>query len=769
MISRWIRLSALALGLVAVAGPVGAQLPGVLARPAETNAPAVADLPVDIEADSLEYLADRKLIVGTGNVIVREGGDLLQADYVTVKTDTRDVYARGNVLLRRGADVWQGDEMNYNLKTKEGDFGQFNAFVDPIHIRADSSRKMGENEVELKNVLITTCDGEDPDYSLRAREARLVNGERLKAKGVMLYYGAVPVMWMPRLERNLGKHERFWQFVPGFSSRNGAYLLSAYNYPVAKNVRGVTHIDPYSKKGVGLGQDFLWKSTNNVSWRGAFRSYYIDDQEPFRSDEEREREQELVDNERWRLKLEHNATLSDRDSFFSEVNYVSDPEMIKDFFDEEFRRSVQPENQVALTHRGDNFTAGLLLNKRLNDFFSNVDRLPELTLDAQQQPLGESGLFYQSQNSAAFLDRVFEESSDEEDYDAFRIDSGHLVSYPGKYLGFLTLTPRAGYRATYYSTTIGTETVTNTIVQTDTNGIVSVTNEVTDIRSDLGADLRNVYELGLSASFKAFRAWDDLIVLGDGDGLRHVVEPYAIHTFIPEPNLTPEDLPQFDDVDEVDERHDIRLGLRNKLQTRRPASYSMAPLTNLYGSGVALPDVVSEQRPATMPNYRVVDLVDANVYTFYRIEKEEDQEDFTDIFFDVSLRLAQRFPIDFDGRYDAYEGEFRTFNSEIAYIFNDMTSLSAEYRYKRDDQNQYALQAVLFPNARWSFQAYGRWDTENDGLQEQAYFIQRRSRCLGYGLGVRHIPNYDGEDDDYRVWAQIWILAFPQTQPGIGG
>ena len=729
----------MAVLLAACALGVDAQLPMEKLGGNKPAADAPGQQPIDIEADSLEYLTERKLIVGTGNVQIREGEDLLRADYITVQTESRDVYARGNVVFRREGTLWQGQELSYNLKTKQGDFGEFQAFVDPFFVRAEDSRRISDQQYELKGLVLTTCEGDTPDFSIRAREASLTDGTKLKAKGVTLYYGRVPFFWLPRLNRNLAGNRSYFQFEPGYSSRAGAFMLTAYGYRWTKNFKTVTHVDLRSKNGVGLGQDFVWKGTNQqaLSHSGSFQAYYADDQEPFRSEDERAREEALVDNERYRLKLTHNQTFTDRDYLISELNYVSDPEMIKDYFDEEYRYSVQPENRVSLAHRGDHYTAGLLLNSRLNDFYENVNRLPELSLDASRQQLGESGFYYESENRATWLERVFPDLDNKEDYDAVRLDSSHMLYYPTRQFGFLNLTPRTGYRGTYYSTTYATERVTNNLVLTDSNGVVTVTNEVKDLVSDEGGDLRNLFEVGFETSFKAFRTWDDLIVLGDGDGLRHVAEPYLKHTYNPEPNLLQEELPQFDDVDTLDERHDLRIGMRNKLQTRR------------------------DKRP--------VDFVYADVYTVYRIETDEGEEDFSDVFFDSELRLASWMPIDFDGAYDAYDGSFRTFNTQASLLADDDSSLGLEYRYARDEQNLIAVEALLFPNARWSFKAYARWDTEDDGLQEHSYFVQRKSRCIGYGLGFRHTLASDEEEDDYRVWLQLWLLALPDSSVQLGG
>lgn len=109
-------------------------------------------LPVgtEITADSLEYLDDRKMMIGTGNVVVQQTGDTLSADYMTLNTVSQDLYARGNVVFRGVDRVWQGAELKYNLKTKEGDFGEFKAYVAPYYISAKESKRVSTNKYELK-------------------------------------------------------------------------------------------------------------------------------------------------------------------------------------------------------------------------------------------------------------------------------------------------------------------------------------------------------------------------------------------------------------------------------------------------------------------------------------------------------------------------------------------------------------------------------------------------------------------------------------------
>jgi len=701
------------------------------------SAQTVPGAPLDITADSLEYLTDQKLMIGKGNVEIRDGINILKADYMTVQTETMDVVAKGNVFYQSGTQTWRGEEFKYNMKSKKGDFGKFDAYYDPFYIKADESKRVSENETNLKKVTLTTCEGEDPAVSIRAKEANLKDN-RVKMRHVTFYAAnTVPFFYLPYFSKSLDSHERFFQFVPGYSSRLGAFLLTAYNYPVYGKIRGITRVDLYSKRGVGLGQDFTWKDKEET-YNGIVRGYYLNDNEPFEGPDSENRNEDTIDEERYRLRLAHAQRISPRDSFIGEANYLSDPYVLQDFFNEEFRNNVQPENRATLTHRGDHYTAAIQLNKRLNDFYSNVDRLPELSFDVSRQQIKDSDFYYESDSSAAYLEKVYEEDSDDEDYSAFRIDSGHTIFYPTHHFGFLNIIPRAGYRGTYYSETQSRSTVSNDVVVTDgsgnpvTNdlGLVIITNRVSDIINDEGADMRNVFELGWEGSFKAFKTWDDFVILSDGDGIRHVAEPYLDHTYRAKPDLTPEDLPQFDSVDQVDERHDIQLGMRNKLQTRR--------------------------------NKTPVDIINLNLYTYYRIEKEDDDEDFSDLNMDADLNIYRWLPIELDGTYDFYESEVQTFNTQVSVLMDDKSKIGLEHRYRVDSQSLLAINAEMFPEDRWSFDAGMRYDFEDAEMEEYYGFIKHTGQCMGWGVGFQQV------DEDEQVWVQIWLTEFPQSMINVG-
>ncbi|MGI8435448.1 MAG: LPS assembly protein LptD, partial [Chthoniobacterales bacterium] len=217
-----------------------------------------------------------------------------------------------------------------------------------------------------------------------------------------------------------------------------------------------------------------------------------------------------------------------------------------------------------------------------------TERLPELALDVVRQPIFHSPFFYESDTSAAFLQRNFAHGSIYQDYDAFRFDTFHQVTFPNTYFGWLSVVPRVGLRETYYSET------------RDLTGVPVPPNPVALIPDFLippptlanplhpgGDRFRTVVNAGVEASFKVSRTWENAQSRALGlDGLRHVIEPFAnfsyvtgndftpaeilqFDRYIPSTRARPLDFPQFSAIDSLDNWSIARIGVRNRLQTRR--------------------------------------------------------------------------------------------------------------------------------------------------------------------------------------------------------
>ena len=90
------------------------------------------NVPIDVQADRLEYRDGRKVIIAKGNVTITHGDDILQADSASVNTETYDAHARGGVYIRRGwVACIKETKYGYNFSTRQGDFMDFGSGSGP--------------------------------------------------------------------------------------------------------------------------------------------------------------------------------------------------------------------------------------------------------------------------------------------------------------------------------------------------------------------------------------------------------------------------------------------------------------------------------------------------------------------------------------------------------------------------------------------------------------------------------------------------------------
>ena len=209
----------------------------------------------------------------------------------------------------------------------------------------------------------------------------------------------------------------------------------------------------------------------------------------------------------------------------SVVRYQGDTNIVREFFESEYRVDPQPNTYLEVNKYWNNFSLDTYAQPRLNNFLETVERLPDARLTGYRQELGGSPFYYESESSLGYYRHLFAETNSIPtgvDYQAARADTYHKVLLPETFFGWLNVTPRVGGRFTAYSEASGP----GAIWQDQSRG---------------------VFDTGVEVSAKASRVWpgvrDDLL---DLDGLRHIVEPSVNYVFMPRPNVLPKQLPQFD-------------------------------------------------------------------------------------------------------------------------------------------------------------------------------------------------------------------------------
>lgn len=709
---------------------------------------------LDVQADNLQFNQEENEVTASGNVVLRKGAQSLKADVIRYNTVTEQAFAQGNVVFTDEDRVFRGEELRYNFLTGKGDFPDLEVTSGPFTVQASSVERLGPVHTQLNGVVITTCpDTEDPEFAITAQRADVFEEEIYMVKNAVFRLHGVPFFWLPSLVVDQERQPTNLDVMPGYSSRDGAYLLNTYNRYPSDGYQTKTHLDYRTERGIAAGQDWIWSDPDNNRFNSSLRLYGALDDAPYRNEnqEEQLRAQGIdMEEERYRVKFDHQQRLTGQDALWVKAEYLSDARVVDDFFDDEFRTEPVPETRATYSAVGEGWNAAVDLVQQLNgDAFESVNRLPEATFNIPLSPVLNTGLQYESETAAGYLEKTFTELQRENgrrEYDSLRLHTDHTVYYPEKFYGWLNVIPRLGFAATYYGTTKETTESVSPVSTVGEDGVITTSFETTTVEQDADADIRFLPELGLETSFKAFG-----IVHEDptsmGQGLRHVVEPFADYTFIPEPGLEPSEIYQFDRIDQLGEEHELAFGVRNKWQTR--------------------------QRREGNETY-IHDLVNLDIRTIYDLRSEADPS-LGDLRFDFAWHPVRWMKLRMKADYSSEDSTLDNMTSELLFKSQETRNeLRIDQLYREEGTHTLQFRYKLNPLGRLGLRGYTRLELEDDGLEEQGIMFVIRTDCVGYGIGANWQKGEtyaDGteEDDDWDVYLQFWLNAFPKAVLGSMG
>jgi LPS-assembly protein len=681
---------------------------------------------------SLEYDFARNAVVATNGVRAVYGGVGLTANSATVDLSTGDVVAEGRVRILRDEQVWASEHIRYNFKTRSIAAEEFRTGRAPIFAQGTQLSGDTSNAVyTATGGYITTDDVAEPSLKVRSRRMVIVPGVRVVAYDAVLYLKGVPVFYFPYFSRNLGGRMNNINLVPGYRSAYGPYILGSYTWfpSSTTNVDGVARLDYRERRGPGAGMDV---NTHFGEWgEGRAKYYYMRDLEPSAGMDG----PPLPEGDRQRLVLTYQANPATNLQALAVVRYQSDTNFLRDFFEREYSQNPQPSTYVELNKFWQNFSLDVYVQPRLNDFFETVERLPEVRLTGFRQQVGASPLYYESQSSVGYYRRLFAEldsPSGTDNFESARADTYQQLLLPMSFFGWLSVVPHAGGRFTYYSEGVAPSS-----------------------ESDIS---RGVFDTGVELSMKASRLWPEVQSRTfEVNGLRHIVEPSLNYVFVPEPNYTSAEVPQFDyrfpslrllpieflsdnAIDSIGARNVLRPGLRNKLQTKRAGEVS--------------------------------DLLDWSVFVDWRLDREPGETLFSDVYSDLVLRPRSWLLLESMSRYDVEDGLWRMAYHAATIQPNDRWSWGIGHFYLRDDNlepptglgaGNNSLTSTMFYRIshNWGLRAAHQFDIRESRMQAQSYSIYRDLRIWTVALTFRLIDNLQGPED-FSFAFTFSLKAFPR-------
>ena len=707
--------------------------------------------PIPVEITSGETRFEGGVAIAEKDVVVRYADVTIYCDYAEYNPDTHDILLRGNVRFYRDRYAFTADRAIYNLQTKQLKMTDFGGPKQPFQVIGDTLLSLKENQYTILNGFITTSDTSKPDYQLRARTIRIYENDRIILSNVTLFVGRTPVFWFPYVYQSL--NDQFsYNLAPGYNSTWGAYLFTSLTFPIATNVSGTVHLDLRSSRGPALGLEVNYHFREDKETAGRLQIYGLNDQSP--NINETALGRVPIGAGRYRIAYQSRTYITSDISATIDFNKLSDQYFLQDFYPNLFGVDPQPDTYTELVKRGEAYTLSVLTRPQVNTFQETAERLPELSWQVARTPLFNGPIFYEATTSAAYLHRAFAAKTGDlsvdlqsgalnPDYNFFRLDSFHQFIYPHTYFGWLSLVPSIGFRGTYYSTT-------GSFTESD------VSNPIPEgILVEHGGRSRFALNTDVEASFKLSRAFENVQERWLGlDGLRHIIQPYAdfswvstptvrpssilpIDQYIPSTQLQAIDFPEYRAIDSLDQWTILRLGVRNRLQTRRDSTTLNWLDVNSYFDVDFDNPLAQVVAPATTSVSRTTPVTPT-------------RELFSNVFNKIRFQPVPWLYLSVDSQVPLLDKGFWSVATYFDWMLNPNIEFRVGHQYLQSnpyyqDTSELSFYSYLRLNDNWGFSLYEDYQFKTGIVNQQTYAIHRDLSSWVGSLGFNITNNGSGK------------------------
>jgi LPS-assembly protein len=470
-------------------------------------------IPITVTADKLDYDRTNDVYVAVGHVKIQQEGIRLEAEKVVLNNKTGQAEAEGNVYLQDAGDVIRAESLKVNLNTSEGTITKGDLFMkkENYHMKGEVIERRSETTYHVEKGTFTTCD--ENQWFLKANVMDIDMNRYATGKGVSFNVAGIPIFYTPYFLFPVRRQSGFLIPVPGYSTREGFLIENAFFWAIS-DYKDMTLSSDYRKRiGNGFGIEYRYNNSRESMGQAYAKVWDLNHSSA----------------SRWEFQFKHQEEFAEDLSFRADVNLVSDDQYYYDLDKRlEMRSKPYVDSNAFYVERWN--TASLyLLGQYSTDLTQpndkTVQKLPELKYAIYEEKLGGPVRVNFEGSATNFVKQNGDGTR--------RMDFNPEIAAPFGHDG-LSLTPRAGVRATFYDQS--------------SSSTGPMERKFAYAGADLNARIYHIYGTDKESGIGR---------------IRHSIEPTVSYTYIPHIDQT--NIPQFDAVDSVSSMNTTTVSLVNRL------------------------------------------------------------------------------------------------------------------------------------------------------------------------------------------------------------
>ena len=405
MPNRFWTLGILILSLIILGLPLSSQAAESLTSMGTGT--GTAKEPWDIEARELTYDKDTDIYTAIGEVVIKQGTQVLKCDYAQVDHQTMIAKARGHVKFTSAGDEMQGEELTVDLKTKNGEVQKGRLFLKKNHfyVTGEEIYKIGEDTYRVLNGTVTSCDGENVPWEIKAKEILVTVEGYGQAWHPSLRIKNFPVLYSPYMIFPAQTKRQSGILMPEFgqSSRDGFSLNLPIYWAISNNTDATFYEYMMSRRGFMQGLEYRYILSPQS--KGTLMVDYLP-QDGVSQEEFNKGNISKPYAERYWFRSKMNQGLPSGMDLKMDLDWVSDQDYLKEFkgtangldrnrrtFLSDFNRDLDDETQflrrnaavVTKNFGTTNFTGGFTYYQDATNTNNILNQLPFARFDSTKQ------------------------------------------------------------------------------------------------------------------------------------------------------------------------------------------------------------------------------------------------------------------------------------------------------------------------------------------------------------------------------------------------
>ncbi len=649
--------------------------------------------PINLTADRMFQLVEKNLVKAEGNVVVTYGARTVSADEIIINTETGKGQARGKVVMtaEKGTE-FKAEKAQFNMKAEKGRlFKVVGKLADLYYITGEEVTKLSENHYTTQNSTLTTCTGEIPDWQIDVADADVILDDRAWFAGGVFRIRDIPILYIPVGYVPILTKRKSGLLTPRFSTSSveGETVSMTYFWAINQWADATQGIDYIERRGIRSRTEFRYAP--NKTTFGQVNFVFLDDN--------------LTQETFWKLDAVHNQNLPLGFTLNAKLDQTSKANFNQTFRNQtELRTRRSSDSYASLFRKWDNHSFDVLARFRESEQFSLDETFGLLpTVTYKTQPMGISFLNAYFDQEASYTHFLIDEdpSTASDVVETFqRFDYHPSLSLPINIAPWLQLTPRVGFRETFYNKEITVSPAPVTVTRGD----------------NFSREMLDVNVLLEGPKFNRIFLSDD----PKGSSFKHVIEPRLQYDYIPDLDRNDRSkIRVVDGIDAVEDVQQLSFFLVQRLLRKKNSGSRSGEVTQMARLELTQSYDLDEARGLVIPG--------------------SDRRPFSPFRFDLDSQLSDDFFFNTDFTYNFYTDNMETWNIDTGIKLNQWLMLIFERR-ERDDQAASILATldVTFPKG-WNAKYSIRFDEFNNTLLEHNARLTYNDKCMCWGFTIDYI------------------------------